>query len=344
MLISSLLTPLITAKISLNQLLTISQGVKTAVILGLALYVQWVGDRPMIVLVFLLIAMVAFLDGCANPIRQSLLPHYVEERDLLRANSIAETVIQSIQVGSWFVGSSLLLLFTPSRLIWGVVVLFHRNLAFKASTRCGTYGTSTNKEMVVNYGRVAIHPSNACTKSSCTYGFTGIDGRSSVGRSDFTCLCRRSIAGFFSMVGLSQRHFFIGMIIGSMICLKWTKFIERKKAMFISGGALLSAIFTLCFAVSITPFMALLCSLLIGLCGQLKNIPQQTIIQTSISKEKLPTVYTSLNVIVTGVFGLSSFMMGMLSEWYGIRVVFFLSASLLLLVSVIAYKNKTSFT
>lgn len=39
------------------------------------------------------------------------------------------------------------------------------------------------------------------------------------------------------MVGLSQRHFFIGMIIGSMICLKWTKFIERKKAMFISGGA-----------------------------------------------------------------------------------------------------------
>lgn len=134
------------------------------------------------------------------------------------------------------------------------------------------------------------------------------------------------------------------MIIGSMICLKWTKFIERKKAMFISGGALLSAIFTLFFAVSITPLMALLCSLLIGLCGQLKNIPQQTIIQTSVSKEKLPTVYTSLNVIVTGVFGLSSLMMGMLSEWYGIRVVFFLSASMLLLVSVIAYKNKTSFT
>ncbi|MCS5503213.1 hypothetical protein NY607_19070 [Lysinibacillus sp. A4] len=55
-------------------------------------------------------------------------------------------------------------------------------------------------------------------------------------------------------------------------------------------------------------------------------------------------MYTSLNVIVTGVFGLSSLMMGMLSEWYGIRVVFFLSASMLLLVSVIAYKNKTSFT
>lgn len=113
-----------TTKISLNHLLTISQGFKTAVLLGLALYVQWVSDQPMIVFVFLLIAMVAFLDGCANPIRQSLLPHYVEEKDLLRANSMAETVIQSIQVGTWFVGSSLLLLFTPSQLIWGVVILF----------------------------------------------------------------------------------------------------------------------------------------------------------------------------------------------------------------------------
>ena len=111
MLISSLLTPLITTKVSLNQLLTISQGFKTAVILGLALYVQWVGDQPMIGFVFLLIAMVAFWMVVpilfVNP-----SPHYVEEKDLLRANSIAETVIQSIQVGSWFVGSSLSLLDT----------------------------------------------------------------------------------------------------------------------------------------------------------------------------------------------------------------------------------------
>lgn len=138
--------------------------------------------------------------------------------------------------------------------------------------------------------------------------------------------------------------FFIGMIIGSMVCLKWTSFVDRKKAVFICGGTLLSATFTLFFAISSTALLTLLCSFMIGFCGQLKNIPQQTIVQTSVTKEKLPTVYTSLNVIVTGVFGISSLVMGMLSEWYGVRIVFVLSSMMLLIVSLIAYKNKTLFT
>lgn len=138
--------------------------------------------------------------------------------------------------------------------------------------------------------------------------------------------------------------FFIGMIIGSMICLKWTSVVDRKKAVFICGGALLSAIFTLFFAFSPTALLALLCSFMIGICGQLKNIPQQTIVQISVTKEKLPTVYTSLNVIVTGVFGISSFILGILSEWYGVRMVFVVSSMMLLVVSIIAYKNKKFFT
>lgn len=345
MLISSLLTPLITTKVSLNQLLIISQGFKTAVILGLALYVQWVGDQPMIGFVFLLIAMVAFLDGCANPIRQSLLPHYVEEKDLLRANSIAETVIQSIQVGSWFVGSSLLLLLTPSQLIWGVVVLFFMaTLLLKLLPDVARMERPQKKKWVLfMQGWQSIHQTPVLKVAARMDLLESMAGAVWVA-AILLVFVEEALQASSQWWGYLNGIFFIGMIIGSMICLKWTKFIERKKAIFISGGALLSAIFTLFFAVSITPLMALLCSLLIGLCGQLKNIPQQTMIQTSVSKEKLPTVYTSLNVIVTGVFGLSSLMMGMLSEWYGIRVVFFLSASMLLLVSVIAYKNKTSFT
>ena len=345
MLISSLLTPLITAKVSLNQLLTISQGFKTAVLLGLALYVELIGDQPMIGFVFLLIAMVAFLDGCANPIRQSLLPHYVEEKDLLRANSIAETVIQSIQVGSWFVGSSLLLLFTPSQLIWSVVVLFFiATLLLKLLPDVARMERpQTKKWVLIMEGWQTIHQTPVLKIAARMDLLESMAGAVWVA-AILLVFVEEALQASSQWWGYLNGIFFIGMIIGSMICLRWTNFIERKKAMFISGGALLSAIFTLFFAVSITPFMALLCSLLIGLCGQLKNIPQQTIIQTSVSKEKLPTVYTSLNVIVTGVFGLSSLMMGMLSEWYGIRVVFLLSASMLLLVSVIAYKNKTSFT
>jgi len=87
----------------------------------------------------------------------------------------------------------------------------------------------------------------------------------------------------------------------------------------------------------------LLISLCVGLFGQIKNIPQQTVIQTSVSKEQLSTVYTSLSAIGTGMFGVGSLVMGLLADMLGIRVVFVLSGLLLAIVSTIAHTNKQLF-
>ncbi|WP_409264015.1 MFS transporter [Lysinibacillus irui] len=329
----------------MNRLLTISQGCKTAVLVGLASYVEWVGAKPIVVYIYVMIAIIALLDGCANPIRQSLLPHYVEEKDLLRANSIAESVIQSIQVGSWFVGSSLLILFTPSQLLWVVVFLFFLatvllnllpDVPWKQSQQ-------TKKRQLLVEGWQTILQSPVLKIAARMDLLESIAGAAWVA-AILLVFVEEALQVSSQWWGYLNGIFFIGMIIGSMICLKWTSVVDRKKAVFICGGALLSAIFTLFFAFSPTALLALLCSFMIGICGQLKNIPQQTIVQTSVTKEKLPTVYTSLNVIVTGVFGISSFILGILSEWYGVRMVFVVSSMMLFVVSLIAYKNKKLFT
>lgn len=74
--------------------------------------------------IFVAIGLIALLDGCANPIRQTLIPFYVAEESLVEANGIAETVTQTIQIGTWFFGSMLLIVFSPNQLIWIVTVLF----------------------------------------------------------------------------------------------------------------------------------------------------------------------------------------------------------------------------
>lgn len=345
MLISSLLTPIFTTKCPLNRLLTISQGCKTAVLVGLASYVEWVGAKPIVVYIYVMIAIIALLDGCANPIRQSLLPHYVEEKDLLRANSMAESVIQSIQVGSWFVGSSLLILFTPSQLLWVVVFLFFLAtvLLNRLPDVLWKQRQQTKKRQLLVEGWQTIQQSPVLKIAARMDLLESIAGAAWVA-AILLVFVEEALQVSSQWWGYLNGIFFIGMIIGSMICLKWTSVVDRKKAVFICGGALLSAIFTLFFAFSPTALLALLCSFMIGICGQLKNIPQQTIVQTSVTKEKLPTVYTSLNVIVTGVFGISSFILGILSEWYGVRMVFVVSSMMLFVVSLIAYKNKKFFT
>lgn len=55
-------------------------------------------------LIFIIIGMIAFFDGCANPIIQTLIPYYVKPEHLIRANGMADTVTQVIQAVMWFVG------------------------------------------------------------------------------------------------------------------------------------------------------------------------------------------------------------------------------------------------
>lgn len=143
--------------------------------------------------------------------------------------------------------------------------------------------------------------------------------------------------------GFINVAYFLGLIIGSIYCVKYSSFIEKKLSNFIFVGSFTSFLITMLFGLNSIPIFALLLSLCVGLFGQIKNIPQQTIIQASVSKEKLATVYTSLGAIGTGIFGIGSLIMGILADLLGIRTVFIVSGLLLAVVSVIVQKNKQLF-
>lgn len=95
MFISSLLTPLFVGKVNLKWLMAGSQIGKTILLFILGFMLIGI-TASNYYLIFLIIGLIAFLDGCANPIRQTLISHYVEPKYLIKANGIAETVTQVI--------------------------------------------------------------------------------------------------------------------------------------------------------------------------------------------------------------------------------------------------------
>jgi len=136
---------------------------------------------------------------------------------------------------------------------------------------------------------------------------------------------------------------FLGLILGSIYCIKYSSFIEKKLGTFILIGSFAGSIISILFSLNSIPIVALLLSFGVGLFGQIKNIPQQTVIQTSVSKEQLATVYSSLGAIGTGIFGVGSLVMGLLADLLGIRIVFAISGVLLAIVSIVVYQNKHLF-
>ncbi len=340
--ISSILTPLVVARFQVKRILVVSQASKTLFILVLGLFCYFYIDSQNFAVVFLLISLVAFLDGCANPIIRSYLPQLVVEEKLLKANSVVETADQLVQIGSWFLGGMLLLVIGPTGVLWTVGILYVFALVLWITLPEMEEADEEEAEgfwMELTAGWRVVRDTVVLRKIVWMDLLETIAGTAWIAAIIYIYV-DQAIHQTEQWWGYLNGAFFVGFLIGSVLCMRFAGFVDRNKYRFMGIGALVAGILTITFGMISNPWTAFILSLGIGLFGQLKNIPQQTIIQRSVSKAKLVTVYTSLGAVATGVFALSSLGVGVLSEMLGVRAVFIVSGILLLTVAIVVAKNK----
>lgn len=343
MFIAGLLTPLLIDKVNLKWLLAGSQIGKT--ILLVLLGFMMIGmNASNVYWMFLMISLIAFLDGCANPIRQTLIPHYVEWDQLIRANGMTETATQFIQASMWFAGSFLLLLMGASQLIWlvgglftlaSILLCFMESISHEAAVPKGRWEQ-------IKEGWVTLSRTPVLKRIAWMDGLETMAGTVWIAAILYVFVSD-ALHTNETWWGFINSAFLTGMILGSLYCMRFSTRIENRLGAFILTGSIVSCLVTLVFSVNPYPAAALILSFCLGIFGQLKNIPQQTIIQSSVPKEQLSTVYTSLGAIGTGIFGIGSLIVGILADLLGIRAVFMISGLLLAGVSVIVYKNRQLF-
>ncbi|MFJ7737652.1 MFS transporter [Lysinibacillus sp. NPDC097287] len=343
MFISSLLTPILIGRFNLKWLLAGSQIGKTILLTLLGFLMLELTATNLYVL-FIIIACIAFLDGCANPISQSLIPHYVEPEYLLKANGLTETVTQLIQTTMWFLGSMFLIILGAQQLLWivgGLFVIASLLLSTMANVKHHPNHPNGKIEMIKEGWRT-LSNTPVLRKIAKVEFLETIAGTVWIAAILYVFVSE-ALHVDEKWWGFINGAFFLGLIVGSIYCIKYSAFVEKKIGVFIFGGSLAGFFVTLMFGLNSFPMIALLLSFLVGLFWQLKNIPQQTVIQTSVSTEKLSTVYTSLSAIGTAVFGIGSLIVGMIADFFGVRTVFVVSSVLLAMVSFIIYKNKKIF-
>jgi MFS transporter, DHA3 family, macrolide efflux protein len=343
MFISSLLTPLLVGKVNLKWLMAGSQIGKTILLFILGFMLVGV-TASNYYLIFLIIGLIALLDGCANPIRQTLIPYYVNPSQLIKANGLAETVTQIIQAVMWFIGSLFLIIMSSQQLVWlagGLFIVASILLSLLESVADNRIEAKGKFEQITE-GWVTLSKTPVLRKIAWLDFFETIAGTVWIA-AILLVFVNDALDVGGQWWGFINGAFFIGLILGSVYCIKYSSIIEKKLGTFIFIGSILSSLVTLLFSINSIPIAALLLSLCAGIFGQIKGIPQQTVIQTSVTKEQLSTVYTSLGAIGTGIFGIGSLVMGLLADLLGIRIVFMISGILLAVVSLIVYKSKHLF-
>ncbi|MGD0031564.1 MFS transporter [Paenibacillus illinoisensis] len=356
--LSSLIAPLLINRFKLSNLLLMSQVGQFLLFIGLAVYLQFNGEASSLVIVFLLVFVMSFLDGWTTPARNALVPRLVlREQGLLKANGLLSVSDQIVQFAGWglsgiivaFMGASPTLLLTA--VIYGLAAVF--TLGVKEPVRSDV----VEKEL-------DALSSNAIPEIGISKWHTLTEGWKMIWEKprlrvltfmDIIDMLGASIwVGAFTLAfvqvalgqgeewwGFINAAYFAGTIGGGLLVLALAQTIGNRYVIVMMIGMAGYGVLTALYALNTQPFVALILVMLMGPFAELSVINRRTLIQHSVDKQLLPKVLSAQASLMHLVFCISLLGMAGLAEYIGIVNLYLFAAGLTilaLLVGLLSYR------
>ena len=339
--VASLLVPLVTKRLALNRVLSLSQFGKTillTILVGMFTVMQSVA--PLVI--YLFVVVISILDGFAAPVSYSIVPRYAT--DLGKANSALSMSGEAVQLVGWGLGGLLfatigLLPTTFIILILYIISSFLMLLLPKAEVE--VLDSETNLEILLKgWKLVARDPRlRLFVSANLLEIFSNTIWVSSIILVFVTELLNETE----SYWGYSNTAYSIGIIISGLIAFRLSeKFLAAKweSILFSLVGMVIVTLTILYFP---NAQMFLLFSALVGMLSQLKEVPESVFLQETVEENNLVNVYSVLEVISTLSFSVFVLLMSYITENFGISISFWLSAICLMIEAILIYIRRDYF-
>ena len=339
--VASLLVPLVTKRLALNRVLSLSQFGKTillAILVGMFILMQSVA--PLVI--YLFVVVISILDGFAAPVSYAIVPRYAT--DLGKANSALSMSGEAVQLVGWGLGGLLfatigLLPTTFIILILYIISSFLMLLLPKAEVE--VLESETNLEILLKgWKLVARDPRLRLFVSANLFEiFSNTIWVSSIILVFVTELLNKTE----SYWGYSNTAYSIGIIISGLIAFRLSEKFLAAKWESILFPLVAMAIVTLTILYFSNAQMFLLFSALVGMLSQLKEVPETVFLQETVEENNLVNVYSVLEVISTLAFSVFVLLMSYITENFGISISFWLSAICLMIEAILIYIRRDYF-
>ena len=339
--VASLLVPLVTKRLALNRVLSLSQFGKTillTILVGMFTVMQSVA--PLVT--YLFVVAISILDGFAAPVSYAIVPRYAT--DLGKANSALSMSGEAVQLVGWGLGGLLfatigLLPTTFIILILYIISSFLMLLLPKAEVE--VLESETNLEILLKgWKLVARDPRlRLFVSANLLEIFSNTIWVSSIILVFVTELLNETE----SYWGYSNTAYSIGIIISGLIAFRLSeKFLAAKweSILFSLVGMVIVTLTILYFP---NAQMFLLFSALVGMLSQLKEVPETVFLQETVEENNLVNVYSVLEVISTLAFSVFVLLMSYITESFGISISFWLSAICLMIEAILIYIRRDYF-
>ena len=339
--VASLLVPLVTKRLALNRVLSLSQFGKTillTILVGMFTVMQSVA--PLVI--YLFVVVISILDGFAAPVSYAIVPRYAT--DLGKANSALSMSGEAVQLVGWGLGGLLfatigLLPTTFIILILYIISSFLMLLLPKAEVE--VLESETNLEILLKgWKLVARDPRlRLFVSANLLEIFSNTIWVSSIILVFVTELLNKTE----SYWGYSNTAYSIGIIISGLIAFRLSEKFLAAKWESILFPLVAMAIVTLTILYFPNAQMFLVFSALVGMLSQLKEVPESVFLQETVEENNLVNVYSVLEVISTLAFSVFVLLMSYITENFGISISFWLSAICLMIEAILIYIRRDYF-
>ena len=339
--VASLLVPLVTKRIALNRVLSLSQFGKTillSMLVGMFTVMQSVA--PLVT--YLFVVAISILDGFAAPVSYAIVPRYAT--DLGKANSALSMTGEAVQLVGWGLGGLLFAtigLLPTTFIILILYIISSFLMLFLPKAEVEVLESETNLEILLKgWKLVARDPRLRLFVSANLFEiFSNTIWVSSIILVFVTKLLNETE----SYWGYSNTAYSIGIIISGLIAFRLSeKFLALKwESILFSLIAMVIVTLTILFFPNAQMFLVF--SALVGMLSQLKEVPESVFLQETVEENNLVNVYSVLEVISTLAFSVFVLLMSYITENFGISISFWLSAICLMIEAILIYIRRDYF-
>ena len=339
--VASLLVPLVTKRLALNRVLSLSQFGKTillTILVGMFTVMQSVA--PLVI--YLFVVAISILDGFAAPVSYAIVPRYAT--DLGKANSALSMTGEAVQLVGWGLGGLLFAtigLLPTTFIILILYIISSFLMLFLPKAEVEVLESETNLEILLKgWKLVARDPRLRLFVSANLFEiFSNTIWVSSIILVFVTELLNETE----SYWGYSNTAYSIGIIISGLIAFRLSEKFLAAKWESILFPLVAMAIVTLTILYFPNAQMFLVFSALVGMLSQLKEVPESVFLQETVEENNLVNVYSVLEVISTLAFSVFVLLMSYITENFGISISFWLSAICLMIEAILIYIRRDYF-
>ncbi len=339
--VASLLVPLVTKRLALNRVLSLSQFGKTillAILVGMFTVMQSVA--PLVT--YLFVVAISILDGFAAPVSYAIVPRYAT--DLGKANSALSMTGEAVQLVGWGLGGLLFAtigLLPTTFIILILYIISSFLMLFLPNAEVEVLESETNLEILLKgWKLVARDPRLRLFVSANLFEiFSNTIWVSSIILVFVTELLNETE----SYWGYSNTAYSIGIIISGLIAFRLSEKFLAAKWESILFPLVAMAIVTLTILLFPNAQVFLVFSALVGMLSQLKEVPETVFLQETVEENNLVNVYSVLEVISTLAFSVFVLLMSYITENFGISISFWLSAICLMIEAILIYIRRDYF-